>query len=282
MKTHTRKLLSIIPLLPLLMANSPAPYRPYIITEDYYNFELAYVSEETHYNYNFYHLHLKNTGNGYIDYINIQNHNNSTSFYGTYEGADMCYPFLECVIEPGFDAEIVVATQEKIPASKLFDKYARAYTMVAPEVTLWGDQKVSYSLDDSYPSSSRFIYKVDVAFNNMAEEDYVYGAAVQLTYDGTSCYIVDENIDDGLTFTSREQLDLEKLTVNTVVALKSRGSRNAYDGYFVGFQDAMKPLLLFLGIFLLLLSVGIFSAIFFPAMARRKRRLRAMQDQDKK
>ena len=46
-------------------------------------------------------------------------------------------------------------------------------------------------------------------------------------------------------------------------------------GCFGNFAEALKTVLIVLAVFFVLLSFGIFSAIFFPAMARRKRRRRA-------
>ena len=267
MKTHARKLLFIIPLLPLLMANSPAPK---VYDEQYNDLEVTYSSEECYHNYYFYHFNLKNTGNGYAHYVNFTNDRYDESFYASVNEDEIFYPFVSALYAPGFDDEVIVVTKNKIPDSKKVVANAYAYSEIAEEITISGSKALTYSVEQSDPSIKNYAYELDISVSGRLS-DYYYGAAVKVTYDGKDGCLKIDNLQDKPFIRTSERIDLSKLTVHEVVAYKSA---RYYYGANVNWNNALTPLLTFLLIFGLLLSFGIFSAIFFPAMARRKRRNR--------
>lgn len=275
MKKHTRNLLIIIPFLPLLMANSPAVSR-----EPYNGLEVTYLSEETLHNYNFYHFNVKNVGEGYVSYFDIDNKQGEQSFYGSIENNEICPPFENVLIEPGFDKELVVATKNKIPESK--EVVAECYDFYVPAegFTFHGTMKVTYSLGESHYEYNQYVYKIAAYYDGTFSGNYYYSAAIKLTYNGITCCVLAEDL-ERFYFRTNEELDLEKLTVDDITMLQ--GNERYTDYYFRGngCKNFLNSLLLFMLIFFLLLGFGIFSAIFFPAMARR-RRAKALLEQDKK
>ena len=277
MKKHTRNLLIIIPLLPLLMANSPAPRR-----ESYKDFEVTYLSVETLHNYNFYHLNIKNVGEGYVTtYLSLTNKVGEKSFYADVERNEIVAPFENVLIEPGFDKEVIVATKNEIPESKEVEATAYQYSVVAEDITFSGSKEVQYSLMSSNPSTNYYVYKVDAQYDGTLLESYNYTAAIKITYNGVSCVVESDEIEQ-LSFRTNESLDLTKLTVDEVIMIRSYDKYEYRDYYYGnGCKNFLNTVLLFLLISSIILGFGIFSAIFFPAMARRRRR-KALLEQDKK
>ena len=269
MRYHTRRLLSIIPILPFLMAASTASEIDY---GEYRSFELTFVKEESLYSYNFYSFNLKNTGDGYIDYFYIQNDSDEISFNATLENDEIYPPFLYGVIEPGFDKDVVFVTKNKIPESHNVVGKAYAYSTVAEEVSLSGSKEVSYSLELSDKANSLYAYNIDVSFSGLSS-DYDYSAAIKLTYEGEAYSVKCNDIRNDFYITANTELNLSNLTIDEVVPLKSK-QRYYYDGLFINLGDALGTFILFFVIFGLFVSFGIFAAIFFPAMSRRKRRNR--------
>ena len=276
MKQRARKLLAILPLLPLLMANSPAPRQ-----EEYKDLEVTYVREESLYSYNFYHFNIKNTGVGYVDNLYLYNKNGSDYFSAYVEDGEILPPFNNILIEPGFDKEIVVATKNTIPESKEVQTECYSYYIDAEGVTFDGEKTVSYVSDASNVSSNHHVYKIRAFYDGDLTGNYNYRAVLKFVYDGASGCIVLEDIEN-LLFSTNEQIDLTKLTVTDVVMVRDTERHNYYNGIGINLENALRGFLIFLLVFGLLLSFGIFAAIFFPAMARRKRRNRLLQEQNNK
>ena len=275
MKQHARKLLTIIPLLPLLMGNSPAPQ---IRDEGYKDFEVSYLSVETYHGYNFYHFQLNNTGNGYIQYVYLTNEANAERvFYASLENSDISQPFNDGLIEPGYNKEIVVLTKDTIPESKKVKATAYAFSTIADEVTISGSKSITYIVEQSDKKNNVYYYQIDCSFSGM-NDDYYYGAAIKLNYKGET-YCIRNGFTSDMLFTTTEELDMSQLSVNEIVALKSEKTYIYMNDFDIG--GALKAVLIFLLICGLLLSFGIFAAIFFPAMARRRRR-KALLEQNNK
>ena len=273
MKKHTRTLLSILPLLPFLMANSAVP-RP----EEYKDITVTYKSEESLYNYNFYHLDIKNVGEGYLSNLYMTSQHHETPFSVELDMSEVYPPFSEPLIQPGFDKEVVVATKNKIPESKSLLAYSYDYYIAAEGFKFSKDKTVGFDPESSNVSSNYFVYKVNTTYTGDFE-DYYYSIAIKLTYDGET-YYVRSYYTESITILAHEQLDLTKLTIEDLIMLRSpRNYNTGYDDIGGNFAKAMSSVLLFLLVFFLLLGFGIFSAIFFPAMARRKRQ-RALQEQN--
>lgn len=274
MKKHARRLLIILPFLPLLMANSPAPQR-----KEYRDLEVTYLSVETFYSYNFYHFNVKNAGEYYADYFTIENKSGDKGFYAYVENDEICPPFNYLVLEPGFEKEIVVATKNTIPESHEVQVICYNYYLPVDNITYTFSNEATYSVSGSSPANNEYIYELDAKYNGDPGEEFSYLAVINLTYDGVSLTVRSDNINKP-SFRTSESIDLEKLTINDVKMVRYNEEYN-YPNYFAGCQDFINAFLLFLLIFFILLSFGIFAAIFFPAMARRRRR-KALLEQDKK
>ena len=274
MKNRRRYLLIIMPLLPLLMANSPAPKRNY-----YQDLEITYLSTETLHTYNFYHFNVKNTGSGYVNYLSLSNKNPGKGFYASIENNEICPPFANVVIEPGFDKELVFATKYEIPESKEVTAEVYDYYVAAENITFISNKEVTYSVADSYPLYDEYIYTIDAQYDGELSDDYSYDAVIKLTYDGVSCSVCSGSIDK-LYIRSNESLDLTKLTVDEITMVRNP-QKYSENYYFVGCRDVANAFGIFLLVFFLLMGFGVFAAIFFPAMARRRRR-RALLEQNNK
>lgn len=274
MKKHTRRLLIILPFLPLLMANSPAPQR-----KEYRDLEVTYLSVETFYSYNFYHFNVKNAGDCYVDYFYIENKPNDKSFYVSIDNDEINPPFNYLVLEPGFEKELVVATKNKIPESHEVQASSYSYYLPVDNITYTFSNEVTYSVNDSDVANNQYIYKLDAKYNGDPGDEFNYVSIINLTYVGVSFAVRCDSINK-VYFQTSESIDLEKLTINDVKMVRYNEEYN-YPNYFAGCQDFINAFLLFLLIFFILLSFGIFAAIFFPAMARRRRR-KALLEQDKK
>ena len=276
MKKHSRKLLILLPFLPLLMANSPAPQR-----ETYRDLEATYLSVETLHGYNFYHFNIKNVGTGYVNYLNLDNKPGDKSFYASLDSNEIVSPFDNVIIEPGFDKEVIVVTKNEIPESKEVQASAYDFYVAAEDITFDGSKEVTYSPKDSYLGGNVYTYSIDVQCDGTLSENYDYCAAIKLTYDGASCFVRSSSVEK-LYFTTSESLDLNKLTIDEITMLRSKDAYQYRDYYGIGCKDFLNAFLLFLLVFFLFLGFGIFSAIFFPAMARRRRRNRLLQEQNNK
>ena len=273
MKKHTRNLLIIIPLLPLLMANSPAPQR-----EEYKDVEAVYQSVESLHGYNFYHFKLINFGEGYVDYIDLNNKPNDTYFYASLQSNEICPPFDSVFIEPGFEKEVIIVSKDDIPESKEVKATAYYYYVKVEDMTFGGSKHVAYSVNSSTVSSNYFVYNIQAYYTGATDSSYNYCAAAYFKYKGEDVCVRLGSIDN-LSFTTNKKLDLNELVLEDIAVLRSNVKYNYYDGIYLG--DAIQTLLIFLLIFVLVLGFGIFSAIFFPALARKKRRKALLEQENK-
>ena len=256
------------------MANSPAPER-----EEYYNIEVNYVSVESLHGYNFYHFNIKNTGEGYVDYISVSNKQGESNFYANTESNEIVHPFDSALFNPGFDKEVIMVTKYNIPESKEVSAWAYNYYVPAENVTYSGSKHVAFSTSSSSASDNYYVYNIQAFYSGVTSGNYAYYAVALFTYKGESVCVKLNSIDT-LGFSTNEQLDLEQLELNDIIMLRSNDSYGGYNYNDFNLGDAFQTLLIFLLVFGLILGFGIFSAIFFPAMARRKRR-RALQENNK-
>ena len=153
MKTKTRNLLIIMPLLPLLLANSPAPRQ-----EEYKDIEVTYLSEESLHNYNFYHFNVKNTGNGYLSSVYLNNQPGDTGFGAYIENNELFPPFESVLIEPGFDKEVVIASKNKLPESKVVVPECYSYYIEAEGVTFNEGRTVTLNTDITSMDNNNIYY----------------------------------------------------------------------------------------------------------------------------
>ena len=142
--------------------------------------------------------------------------------------------------------------------------------MFDKDVAINGTKKIALLRSSGEYEYREYTYRIDLDLETNGS-DYNYGAVLKLLYEGSTYYVkVDERND--FYFTAYEELDLEKLTLQDVTVIKSKPYYSEAFNTTLG----IVALVIIVGFFLLL-SFGIFAAIFFPAMARRRRRRRALQ-----
>ena len=260
MKNSYKRLLPLLIAFPALMANAPAPQ---VFQNDYKDFTLTYVkSEQAGDNFN-YTYHLKNTGDGYISYINLEyearNEYYGCSYHTYYQGT----PFYNTLIEPGFDEDIVMSAYKEIPDVKKLKQKCQGYSTFDESVTITGTR--TFKLNNHYEDD--YYYHVDLGLE-YSDTNWHYGAVLKINYNDNLYYVkVDER--NGYDIETKGELDLTKLSVLDVTVIKSRP-------YMYGIVDGFTIIaIVFFVCFFILIGGGIFAAIFIPAMVRRKRRRRA-------
>ena len=274
MKKITRRFLTLLPLLPLVMANSPLPE---VFSESYKDFKLTFVSEEETSDGRFQQrFTLENTGKGYIDRIYLDDVY-SLDFYGSYMNySDPYPPFYSSVFEPGYSGEIIMTSSSKMPDFRKVTPKAEGYSDIVKDLPVEGTKEIT-----AVSGNSDYYYQIDLGLK-IPDTYYEYGAILKLDYKGVTCYIeVSES--RNYQFQTTEELELDKLTVLDVIGIKSEPYlTHQLGGCVGGFSNFLKMALIVFAIFFLIISFGVFSAIFFPAMARRRRRNREKLAQENK
>ena len=278
MKKNHFRLLPIFLSFPFLMANAPAPQ---VFSETYKDFNLSFISEEKISDNEYrQHFTLENTGKGYISRIYIDD-----LYSASYYGSHMDYeskpyrPFTSGVYEPGYNNEIVLTSTSKMPDFRKVTAKAEGFSTFVNDLPVQGTKEITMISGGS--SDSYYYYKIDLDLK-LPDTHYNYGAILKLDYKDTVCYIeVSEG--RGYRFETTEELELDKLTVLDVIGIKSEPYLTHQLGCGGDFSGILAIVITVFVVFAILLSFGIFAAIFFPAMARRRRRRRlALQEQQKK
>ena len=249
------KLLTILSTLPLLMGAS----LPSVYARDYNDYELTYLGdlyfgEDICYTYN-----LKNTGNGYISSIALTN----GDFYDKVTAEDYYGKlFNNTCFNLDFDGEINFIDDYQISKPEKPVSSCSAYFDFADTLTISGTNDVRFikKVNDTY------LYGVDLSITGVREGKFNYGAILELTYDSAKYSIV-VNDRSLIQFTTSEELDLTKLSVDKATAIRS--SNNAD-------PEAARFVIVAIIVCYIVLPATIFCAIFFSVRARRRRRRRAL------
>lgn len=265
----TKKLALLLPILPLLMANSPAPAR--IRPQKYDDFEASYVGDEINDNYRYQIFHLKNNGTGFISELDISGLEGYE--YNTYLSENTFNPiFDDTLIGPGQELDLRVKSTTSlvtIDGSKLIYHSYAYLDSGNSEKTITGDKSVS--LVSSYVGGSytSYSYRINASIEG-ADSAYRYTILFKLNYDGETIYLKVEN-DSKLFFYTYEELDLSKLEVIEASRIYEITNTNTY--YYSGCTLALAQFLLrILVVFLVVvLVVGsiIFLTIFLPKIIRK-------------
>lgn len=259
MKKDYSKLIPLFMALPALMGNSP---RPQVFTQSYKEFSLSYLKEEVVDEKYYYTYHLKNTGQGYISRVELSRTLGDYVFmsYSTY---NKFLPFRDALLPPGTEMDVIFDNYEKVKNPGGLFKQCDAYATFDTGVNIAGTQTIKFSKEDT----GSYYYDVDISLIH-GEDDYHYGAILTLDYDENTYYVkIDET--ENYVMETYAELDLSKLTLQHIKVIKSHGA-------YYGCANAISSILIILLVsFLIVVSMGIFAAIFIPAMVRRKRRNRA-------
>ena len=267
MKKNYTKYFLFLPILPLLMANAPAPQ---VFEKEYKDYSLTFASEERiETNKYAYHYNLKNTGTGYISYLYLYKESNNEYFSAVLDNTINGIIFNNSLYEPGFDQAVTFVSNKKVSDINKIKIKCEGYNMFDNDVTITGTKKIALLRSSGEYEYREYEYRIDMSFESTNSE-YNYGAVLKLLYEEKTYYVkVDER--NSFYLTAFEELDLAKLTLQDVTVIKSKGYYSDTTNFFT-----LVAAIFVVGFFMLI-SFGIFAAIFFPAMARRIRRRRALQ-----
>ena len=273
MKNNLKKYLLFLPVLPMLMGNAPAPTAH---PKNYTDFEVSIINEEevvtayTTYNYTY---HIKNKGVGYISSVSVFSKTKDSNGYRTNyafiheETIDPLFP--EVVIPANSEIDITCSRSERIKDLTDFDYSGHAYFDFADDVTVSGTYTISKCQNWSG-------YSVDMELSGGDTNKYDYGAILKLTYDGNEHYVhVDQY--QQFSFSVKEGFEKSKLTKVEVMKVTRSVS------YSYGCRNAWNAIQIFAIVifvcFIFLVSCGIFCAIFFPIMKKKKRERREKKNE---
>ena len=260
-----------LPLLPMLMANAPAPE---VRAQSYNDFEARIVKEEVSaddpslYDYTFF---FKNTGVGYISNFYIEEETDSSSFgdfFGGY-GFDSIFP--DAVIVPNGELESVRTSHVKIKDTSTFFSECHAYFDFADDVIVEGDLSVKKS------DSGKNGYQVNVTLSGGNEGKYDFGLILKLIYDNNEHYVAVDKFRN-FTFDTADDFEINKLTkVEAVKVTRSTtygyGSNNNIGSAFM--TILFMPFVVIFCTLFLILGVTVFCVVFFSILARRKKEKKA-------
>ena len=264
-------LLMLLPMLPMLMANAPAP-KAY--PKAYTDFEASIVNEENLYDYTF---HFKNTGVGYISsfFASSEECSNFGFYFGGY---GFCPISSNGVLIPGQEWESVRTSEEKVNDYSKVKYTAEAYFDFADDVEVTGDLSIHKS------NEGKNGYAVSVELNGGDRHHYNYGLILKLTYDSNEYYIEVDQFDN-YTFDTSDDFDKNKLTKVEVVEVTRSvtygyrgGNNNGYAAVFFG--ALVMPFIIILGVIALVIVITIVCVVLVSAKKRKKQSASVNQEND--
>ncbi len=264
MKNNLKKIVLLLPVLPMLMANAPAPTPRPSKYEDYtisVNNVQKYTEDVIYYRYTY---DIKNTGEGYISDISVNFTSNNNTYHNDYlQNVSFDAVFHDPLIIP--HQEITALGNCRLPEPsvdnyKNISYYATAYSTFADDVTVTGDYELTTL---SYNNA----YKVNISLEGTKKNDFYYGVIFRITYDGEDHYVHSDEM-QGFDIRVNDHFDYTKLTNIEVVKVTKTDAYHSHVG-----EVLTGIAIVFFVCFILVISMGIFSAIFFPIM-RKKRRAR--------
>ena len=265
MKFKKTSLLPLLLIVPLFMANSPAPV---VKAKDYKDFTCEYLSKtkktdsygEDYYSYEF---SFTNTGSGYIkgghvscDEFDLYLYINTTSLFGYV----VIGPGETKTMDVGLKVDHETVTNPKYKCTAYQDFMENAFTSDKKEITVNSE-------------SGNYVYTVNFDADSVRDAGYKYGIISELTYKGEK-YVTHHEIGQiGTSFTlcnSEEELDLSQLTINKLVMTRSK-----YETSTIAY--VIYAILIILGVGLVfIVSGGIFLIIFFSIRKARRRKAARM------
>ena len=265
MKTSYKKVLMILPLMPLMMANSPA--RSYVEQPNYDDFELTLVSKEatgmTSYGREYYYVfNLKNTGEGYIYNLTYSDNDYQYDYWAIPFGENMDRVFDSVLLAPHHEYTFSFYDRDVDFDNVAFGAFA--YTEFVPNEELGGPKTTTVIYESSYQTEIYAEYKI----LNENQYKYFYTAIITVNYDGVDysvptggrLYYEDR---EGFCIYSNVPLDTSKLVIPKDSCLISRTLQGDYK------EPTFNVLALLIAVGSVVLAAGIFAAIYFPIKAKR-------------
>ena len=197
-------------------------------------------------------LKLKRNDNSY-DYDSLHN----DAFNGV---------FYDSLLIPHQEATVLGSSRLSEPSIDNYKEVrytASAYIDFADDVTVTGDYELTKV---SYASST---YKVNISLEGTKKNDFYYGVIFRITYDGEDHYVHSDEM-QGFDIRVNDHFDYTKLTnIEVVKVTKTKAYHSHVGEVLTGIA------IVFIVCFILMISMGIFSAIFFPIMKKKRRARRA-------
>ena len=264
MKNNFKKLVLLLPVLPMLMANAPAPTPRPSKYEDY-TISVSDVQKHTedviYYRYTY---DIKNTGEGYIRDISVNFTSNNDTYHNDYlQNESFDAVFYDSLIIPHQEITALGRYRLSEPSVDNYKKIsysAYAYSNFADDVTVTGDYELTKL---SYNNA----YKVNISLEGTKKNDCYYGVIFKITYDEQVRYVHSDEM-QGFDIKVTNDFDYTKLTNIEVFKVTKTDAYHSHMG-----EVLTGIAIVFIVCFFLMISMGIFSAIFFPIM-RKKRRAR--------
>ena len=271
MKNNLKKLVILLPVLPMLMANAPAPTpRP----SEYEDYTISVSDVQKHSEdviYYRYSYDVKNTGEGYISDISVNFTSNDGTYHNDYlQNESFDAVFYDSLIIPHQEITALGRYRLSEPSVDNYKKIsysAYAYSNFADDVTITGN----YALEKaSYGSNT---YKVNISLEGTKKNDFYYGVIFKITYDGKERYVHSDEM-QGFDIKVTNDFDYTKLTNIEVVKVTKTDAYHSHVG-----EVLTGIAIVFFVCFILMISMGIFSAIFFPIMKKKRRARREKKNE---
>ena len=268
-----KKILLLLPLMPLLMANSPARSNYSIVYKD---FQATYIGEQIEDNYRYQKFHLNNSGDGFIETFYV-NGKDSYDFYAYFYTGDFFPIFEQTLIGPHQEVDLKIKSNTplvNVDGSKL-EYRVNAYTTYTKDIAVSGSKKVELIKEEL----NYCYYKIDIKVDS-SEQKNSHSLVVKANYDGQELYLKINTYDNYRFYTS-ELLDLSKLEIDGVVACLQSNSDSDYDGLAVISAFFARLFIVFLVILFIVANI-IFLTVFLPKIIRKsKQRKRDLEKQKK-
>ena len=275
MKKHNLKLLSILVISPLLMANSPMP-RP--STDRYDDIEVSIVyNQKTFISNNtktYEHtVTIKNTGDKYIAsnyYLYVVKEEQERHEYSLSLSRDNDL-FYRTSIRPGLSEATLYYPEEIIDETKFKSYYTECYSILDEDVTFEGPG--SLTLLEDKMRNNYYPYAVAVTINNLGDWDY--DIVLDATYKGEEYSVVLNKNDK--TLTTYERLDVDQFQVHGYHAFRGNYKRNndLFYGLYIFGQ-------VFFWCFIIAIFLGLAAAIAVPVSIHAHRRKRLKRELENK
>lgn len=263
MKMKKRRIGLLLLAMPLLMANSPAPYPS---SNSYKDIE-ASITKLHDYAYR---LNVKNTGDYHLSRGNFYLYDN--------EGL-----LVEQINKP---IENAIFKTQKIGPNESASYIIQYSTNGAKDLTIVEkitteaydikDENVTYStptIKKEKSSDYANYYKINSKFSHLG--DYYYIAAVSVTYKGEKYSFTTGT--DSKAFVTNEELDLSQLTIENIAFYRS--NYNTYKGGYV--LAGIFYVIQYLPYVMLGLALIVPPAIIIPISVTKAKRRRRRQEQNK-
>lgn len=258
MKTIFKKSLILLATIPFIMGSSTLK----VVHERLYkDSEATFLREEVIGDYAYYYFDLFNKGDGFISYVYFSDDDSSKNV----QLDDYFYLFDNALLGPNMHQEVAFKKDYLLDKPEKVRSTTYGYNDIDDKLQVNGSKSITFSSS----GADYFSYTIDINLQGERVSNYRYGVVAQLTYE-SSTYYVKINESSAFTFSTKEKLDLTKLTLGNIAVIKSTPNRSVDE-----------TLNIYLGIvlifFFIVVPLTVFLAIFIPARLRRKRRKMRIQ-----